>query len=283
MLKMQKTGLFCLFLSIPLFLSAQSPKGYLFIIGGGKRPPEMIREMIELSGLEGEGYAVILPMASEEPDSAVFYAKLQLEKEGISPQKLVGQIYEKGRYPDTALDSLQKASLIYICGGEQARFMEVALGTPLQEALNKAYLDGAVVAGTSAGAAVMSQKMITGNEYKHPEYTGDFRTIEAENLEIAEGLGLLPPRIIIDQHFIYRMRMNRLITVALEHPRHQCLGIDESTAIIVQGKKARVAGNSQVIDLVYFQKKPHRKNGLLGGKNLILNVWLPGDKFKLIF
>ena len=264
----------------PILLSAQKPKGQLFIIGGGKRPPEMIREMIDISGLRGEGYAVILPMASSEPDTALFYAHLQFEKEGIAREKLVGQFHAKGEYSETAIDSLQNAALIYITGGDQVRFMEMAGNSPVQMAIQAAYREGAVIAGTSAGAAVMSKMMITGNEFKHPEYPGEFRTIEAENMELKEGLGLLP-KAIVDQHFVYRMRMNRLISVALENPRRQCIGIDESTAIVVKGKKARVVGNGQVIDLIYFKKKPKIKNGLLGGKSMILNVWLPGDTLRI--
>ena len=280
-MSLRSQSLLVLLLVLPVLLFAQRPKGKLFIIGGGKRPPEMIREMVDLSGLKGEGaYAVILPMASEEPDSSAFYAKLQFEGEGVPAEKLIGQFYQKGQYPASAVDSLQKAALIYITGGDQTCFMEVVKNSPVHEAIRQAYIDGAMIAGTSAGAAVMSQKMLTGNELKHPEYTGDFRTIEAENLEIAEGLGLLPGAIV-DQHFVYRMRMNRLITVALEHPRTQCLGIDESTAIVVTGNKARVTGNGQVIDLLYFKKKPRVWNGLLGGKMLLLNVWLPGDEFIL--
>ncbi|MBK7410825.1 MAG: cyanophycinase [Saprospirales bacterium] len=177
---------------------------------------------------------------------------------------------------------MKGAALVYLTGGDQTQFMEVVGNTPIQEAIRQAYQNGAIVAGTSAGAAVMSKKMITGNEFKHPEYTGDFRTIEAQNVELTEGLGLLPPKIIVDQHFVYRMRMNRLITVALENPRYQCIGIDESTAIVVKGKKARVVGAGQVIDLTYFHKKPNVKNGLLGGNDLRLHVWLPGQKFKLV-
>ncbi len=259
---------------------ANRPKGKLFIIGGGKRPPELVRELIDVSGLKNDTYAVILPMASIEPDSAIFYAKKQFVELGIDSEKIKGFNFEKNRQNVEQLDSLAKAGLIYISGGDQNRFMDVVLDSPVSDAIKRAYQNGATIAGTSAGAAVMSKKMITGNEFKHPEYTGDFRSIEAENIEIAEGLGLLN-NAIVDQHFIQRMRMNRLISTVIENPEELSIGIDESTAIIVQNDSAKVIGAAQVIVLKNTNNDKKTRNGLLGARDLKLSVVLPGEKFAL--
>jgi cyanophycinase len=254
-------------------------KGKLFIIGGGKRPPAMVREMIRISGVDTAGYIAILPMSSIEPDTSFFYAKRQFVLEGVT--RVFNFYSEKGKpVPSSRIDSLLGANLIYLPGGEQLRFMDAVRSSPLYEALHKAYENGAVIAGTSAGAAVMSKKMITGNEFKHPEYTGDFRTIEAQNMELVEGMGFLED-VIIDQHFIRRMRMNRLISVAIENPGIACIGIDESTAIVVEGDSARVTGTSQVVFLKSTQEEYSVKEGLLGAENIQLDVYLPGDKFPL--
>ena len=119
---------------------------------------------------------------------------------------------------------------------------------------------------------------MTGDEFKHPEYTGNFRTIEAENLELVEGLGLLP-HAIVDQHFIYRMRMNRLLTAVLEHPDQTGIGIDESTAIVVAGNRARVTGRGQVIVVNNPTDSVRTEGGLLGGRGLEVSVLLAGDGF----
>lgn len=259
---------------------ADKPKGKLFIIGGGKRPPELVRELIEVSGIKNNTYAVILPMASIEPDSAIFYARKQFVELGIDSEKIKGFNFEKNRQNVEQLDSLAKAGLIYISGGDQNRFMEVVLDSPVSDAIKRAYQNGATIAGTSAGAAVMSKKMITGDEFKHPEYTGDFKTIEAENIEIAEGLGLLK-NAIVDQHFIKRMRMNRLISTAIENSKELSIGIDESTAIIVENDSAKVVGAAQVIVLKNTNNDKKTRNGLLGARNLELSVVLPGEKFAL--
>ena len=259
--------------------SEDYPMGKLFIIGGGKRPVEMIQELIDLSGLENGGYAVVLPMSSSEPDTSFYYAKKQFVSLGT--EKVFNLNFKKGIEPNPSqIDSLINAKLIYISGGDQSKFMDIVLNTPIHESIKKAYENGSVIAGTSAGAAVMSQKMITGNEFKHPEYTGDFRTIEADNMELKEGLGLVE-NAIIDQHFIWRMRMNRLISVALENPGYTCIGIDESTAIVVEKDSARVTGISQVVVLYNSQDSIRSKNGLLGGDNVKLSVYLPGDKFPI--
>lgn len=256
-------------------------KGKLFIIGGGKKPKSLLQELIKVSDLKNDDFMVILPMASGEPDSAVYYAKKEFEEIGVNPKKIKSFYFKKNKQNIQQIDSLKKATLIYITGGDQNLFMKETLHTSAYKAINTAYQNGATIAGTSAGAAVMSGKMITGTEHKHPEYTGDFRTIEADNFEIKTGLGLLPS-VIIDQHFIYRMRMNRLLAVALEHPDKKAIGIDESTAMIVQGDSALVVGNSQVIILENLKKRSIKtKNGLLGGKNININILLPGDKFKL--
>ncbi|MCH4822659.1 cyanophycinase [Gramella lutea] len=256
------------------------PKGKLFIIGGGKRPPELVQELIEVSNLKNDTYAVILPMASVEPDSAVFYASKQFTELGIESEKIKGFNFQKNRQNVEQLDSLANAGLIYISGGDQNRFMDIVLNSPISDAIKRAYQNGATIAGTSAGAAVMSKKMITGDEFKHPEYTGDFKTIEAENIELKEGLGLID-NAIIDQHFIQRMRMNRLISTAIENPDEICIGIDESTAILVQNDSAKVLGAAQVIVLKNINKSKISKDGLIGGRDLQLSVILPGEKFAL--
>lgn len=256
------------------------PAGRLFIIGGGKRPPAMIRYLVRLAGVDSSGYIAILPLASEEPDSAAWYAIHQFLPHGVDPQRIRTFSVQHETPSPAWRDSLRDARLIYLTGGDQNRFMEQARAADLIDLLQEAYRRGATVAGTSAGAAVMSRKMITGNEHKHPEYTGDFRTIEAENLEVAEGLGLLPGALV-DQHFVYRMRMNRLITAALDHPDETCIGIDESTAILVQGDAIEVVGDGQVVVLTNPGKSRRIQDGLLGGIGLNLSVFLPGDRFTL--
>jgi cyanophycinase len=232
----------------------------------------MIDRLIELSNLD-EGYGFILPMASAD-DSAYYYANKQFSEKGLPDLK----DFTKGG--PQLLDSIENASLIYMAGGDQRRLMD-ALSENERMAIRKAYEQGAIIAGTSAGAAVMSNKMITGDEKKHPDYNPTFRTIEENNIIFDEGLGLLPENIIIDQHFIYRSRYNRLLTAVLEMPDHIGFGIDESTALFVQNDSATVIGEWQVVIFRNTKQQSETQDGLLGARNIELNIYLPNDKFKL--
>lgn len=257
----------------------KSVQGTLFIIGGGDRTDEMMNELVDLSGIRKNGYMYVLPMASSVPDSSLMWASEDFIRAGVG--KVPGYVFRQGEIPpEPQLDSLRNAKLIYISGGDQSRFMSVVFNTPVMDAIHEAYKNGSVVAGTSAGAAVMSKKMITGNQKKHLEPEAGFTTIEAENIEIAEGLGLLE-NVIIDQHFIKRQRLNRLVAASIENPEELCVGIDESTAIVVNGKTARVTGIGQVITIRNRDALKTVENGLLGTENLQINVYLPGETFNL--
>lgn len=257
----------------------EKAEGKLFIIGGGGRPDAMVDSLIRISGIGEKGYMIVLPMSSSIPDTSAYYSSLQFREMGVSDIHTFN-IQEAESVSEPRLDSIRRATLIYITGGDQRQFMEIVRDTKVHQAIKDAFLDGATVAGTSAGAAMMSRKMITGDELKHPEYTGDFRTIEADNMIIKPGLGLLE-NVIIDQHFIQRMRMNRLLTVVLENPGYTGVGIDESTAILVHKNMARVIGESQVIVVRNNNEEVNRDNGLLKGQGLSLSVFTEGDSFSL--
>jgi cyanophycinase len=253
--------------------------GKLFIIGGGNRTDAMMNELVDLANVRTDGYIYILPMASSDPDSSIIWAKEDFNVTGI--KKVFGYNFLPGvTPPKPQLDSLRNAKLIYICGGDQSRFMSVVINGPVMDALHQAYKSGSVISGTSAGAAVMSKKMITGNQKKHPGTDSGFVTIESDNVEITQGLGFLTD-VIIDQHFIKRQRLNRLIAASVENPGELCVGIDESTAIIVDGDFATVTGIHQVIVIKNPGKVKYLKDGLLGTEGLQLNVYLPGQKFRL--
>jgi cyanophycinase len=258
--------------------SGNEKNGKLFIIGGGTRSDVMMNELIDLAGIRTAGYAYILPMASSGPDSAIMWTKDDFHAIGI--KNVFGYNFKPGENPKPQLDSLLNAKLIFISGGDQTRFMSVVMNSPVMEALMQAHKNGAVISGTSAGAAVMSKKMITGNQKKHTESTAGFTSIESDNVEITRGLGFLSD-VIVDQHFIKRQRLNRLVSVSIENPAELCVGIDESTAIIVDGDIATVTGVSQVVVIKNTHKEKNIKDGLLGTEGLQLSVYYPGQKFHL--
>ena len=266
--------LFLLFVNFTAFA-----QGKLFIIGGGSRPASMIDEMIDEAGVRFEGYAVVLPMSSADTDAAIISGKKQFSDNGIS--SVTAFNFQMGETPSTShLDSIRNAKLIFISGGSQIRFMDVVAGTAIERAIWDCYHNGGTIAGTSAGAAVMSEKMITGDQVLYPEADGGFRVIEKGNTKLSNGLGLVK-NAIIDQHFVQRSRYNRLITLAIENPSLKCIGIDESTAILVSGNKVKVIGQSQVLVFDGSKGKKREMGEKLGMKDVRLSVYLDGDTFSL--
>jgi cyanophycinase len=263
-------------------LSCHQPEkkeGKLFIIGGGVRPDDMIDKMIHESGIDKGGYGVVLPMASIQPDTEIIDTQNDFIKRGCT--NVYGLSFKKGEpFPSSWIDSIRHARMIFISGGDQARFMDAIAGTPVQATIHEAFENGSLIAGTSAGAAVMSHKMITGNELKHPGDSATFITMEDKNVEIREGLGMLET-VIIDQHFIKRKRLNRLVSVCIENPENICAGIDESTALLVEGNTATVYGLNQVVVLHPPSSGAKAEKGLLGIRNIQLDVLLPGESFQI--
>jgi len=256
-------------------------QGKLFIIGGGERSGQLMKTLLATAQLKKEDYIVILPMSSEEPDTSFYY--IQQDFTSVCANTVANLNFTKQQLNDKSwLDSLRKAKLVFITGGDQNRFMNVVLHTPVQEAIVAAFNNGATIAGTSAGAAIMSKQMITGNEFSGDTVrSGTFKKIGYHLVEVKEGLGLLNTAIV-DQHFIARSRYNRLLSVLAEYPAYPCIGIDEATAIIVSGKKITVAGESQVIKLTLPPNtKKTKSGGPLKMRNINMDILTAGDSFML--
>ncbi|MBC7616269.1 MAG: cyanophycinase [Pedobacter sp.] len=257
-------------------LVANAQKGSLFIIGGGERSDALMKQMVDVSALKAKDYIIVLPMASEIPDTGYKFFSTQLKKltNGIAIRNFN---FSKHDVNDKKwIDSLAGAKLIYILGGDQNRFMKAVLGTPVYTAIHKAYTNGATIAGTSAGAAVMSKYMITGKHLIDTAARDGFNKLWDKNIEFSEGLGLLQ-NTIIDQHFIKRNRYARLISSLAAHPALVCIGIDESTAIIIHGNKATVAGDSQVIRLANPQNLQKTPKGLIKFNQAAFGIFTAGD------
>lgn len=262
------------------FTEAQTPKGKLFIIGGGNRSDALMKQVLTVADLSKKDYIVVLPMSSEEPDSSFIFFKTQMVKLTANPIVMLNFNKETAQN-QTLADSLQKAKLIFISGGDQTRFMNVVQNTPVKTAIQKAYQNGSTISGTSAGAAVMSEKMITGNQKLQKEYSGTFDNIRYDNLETSEGLGLLKTAII-DQHFLKRNRYNRLLSALVEFPTLTGIGIDESTAIIVRNNQIEVAGESEVIVVKSPKGILKAKTGnLVSIENLQMSIYTAGQKFNI--
>jgi cyanophycinase len=263
-------------LCLPVF----SQQGNLFIIGGGHKSKELMQQLVATAQLTSNDYIAFLPMATEEPDTS--YAYIKEDFAGVCNNKVVNFNFTKNDVNRKAwLDSVQHAKLIYLGGGDQSRFMNIVLHTPIQISIQDAYKNGSTVAGTSAGAAMMTHYMITGNQLLgDTSYESTFPKLWNGNLEITEGLSLLDSAII-DMHFVARSRYNRLFTAIAKYPTLPCIGIDEGTAIIVHGNNIKVEGASQVMVFSHPQNLRVTKEGFIKFDDVKMSIYTQGDSFEL--
>lgn len=254
-------------------------KGHLFIIGGGHRSKEMMRQFVDLAG-GTNARVVVLPNASGEPDTAGMEMAEEFRSYGVASADWILMTREEAMN-EASTKRLDGATGIYFTGGDQSRLTAVFVGTPVHKKLRRLYLDGAVVGGTSAGAAVMSKIMITGNELLNKDTANAYISLKKGNIETADGLGFLDG-VIIDQHFVRRKRHNRLVSLVLENPKLIGIGIDEATAIIVNPDNTfRVTGTGSVI--VYDARNARSvravESGNLAGYHLAMSILVDGDRY----
>ncbi|WP_300603263.1 cyanophycinase [Niabella sp.] len=254
-------------------------KGSLFIIGGGDRSPQLMQELVKTAGFRANDYIVILPMATGIPEESAAFISGQLAEICKNPITSFNFSGEQANSHQSWIDSVRNARLIYIVGGDQNKFMDVVKGSRLFTAMHQAFANGATISGTSAGAAVMSEIMITGEERDKSD-KDSFREIKRNNAVTTQGMGFITSAIV-DQHFIKRSRYNRLLSVLSDHPDKTVIGIDESTAIIVKGKKVRVVGESQVLVIANPRKLNVFNNDKATFKNASLSLFSAGEGFEL--
>lgn len=273
-----------LFFSILLTLSltaSSNVKGYLFIIGGGDRPEGMMKKFVELAGMFQSGKIIVFPMASSVPKETGPAQIAELKKVGAKKVEYRVLTRAQALKPENA-KILDDAGGVFFPGGVQSRLVNILFGTPLHKKLLQMYEEGCVIGGTSAGAAVMSEVMITGDEKRKTEEGHDFETIEAANVVTSPGLGFIK-MVIVDQHFATRKRHNRLISLVADNPQLLGLGIDESTAVIVRPNQTfEIIGQKNVIVYDASQAKikilPSRQ---VSFSKMIMHVLISGDKFDL--
>lgn len=251
--------------------------GKLFIIGGGDRGDSLMMDMINASGWEKGDLITAITLPSGWGDSA--YIWLNDDFKRLTGQNCV-KFDSTAVFVPEKIDSLRRSKIIFISGGDQNVMMQWIKGSEVKKTIQEAYKNGALVGGTSAGASIMSEFMITGNGLVDTIYESTFDKIWKGNLELAEGLGLLDS-VIIDQHFIVRSRYNRLFSAIIEHPGFQCIGINEATAILVSGDSATVIGESQVFEISNPAIVNTTDDTLLSARQIKVSVYLPGEKFQV--
>ncbi|HYR11910.1 MAG TPA: cyanophycinase, partial [Longimicrobium sp.] len=133
---------------------------------------------------------------------------------------------------------IQDADAVFLGGGDQVHLVATVGGSRVDRAVREAYAGGATICGTSAGAAALTETILAGGE---PDEYG-----QMQDLHLGPGFGLLGFRAMIDTHFTQRRRLQRLFMVIAQNPETLGLGIDEDTALVVQGHLGEVVGKGSV-------------------------------------
>lgn len=215
-------------------------KTRLIIIGGAEDKENNKTILKEISDLllGKDGNLVIAPIASQTPNEYENIYSDVFKELGIEKIKTLKIKDRSDAYKKENIEIIKNADLIFFTGGDQSRITKLLGETPIYETLIKRFEDGCIFAGTSAGASVMSEVMIShGDDEDSPRKTG---------IELAPGLGFIES-CIIDQHFEERGRIGRLMASLAKNPKKLGIGIDEDTAIVVNDQnKFRVIGSGAV-------------------------------------
>ena len=248
-------------------------KGSLIIIGGGNVGDVIWAKFIELAG--GAANARIIIVTTADDDSSISKG-LSVEKEALQKAGVQQISFLHTRDPKIAntpsfVEPLKKATGIWFRGGRQWKLADAYLHTLTQKEFTNVLNRGGVIAGTSAGATIQGSFMVRGDTKGNTIMIGDH----------TEGLDFIH-NVTIDQHHLRRNRIFDLVDVIKTHPALLGIGLDESTAIVVQKDSFQVIGNSYVaiydFDQINGQSKGPREQNSSSGPFYFLGK---GQRFDL--
>ena len=219
--------------------------GYLLVIGGAEdkyNERRILKKFLKLAGGK-KAEVLIVPVASDYPEFAADVYTQAFRNLGVTNPRVLRATSRQDVVQADVERLLDGVTGVFITGGDQMRLVSLLGGTQLAARLRKLVSETPIVlAGTSAGAAGMSTSMIVrGESTSHPH---------KNSVKLSPGLGFLK-NIIIDQHFTERGRISRLITAVSYNPYNLGIGIDENTAIILDGKgvlEVFGAGSATIVD-----------------------------------
>ncbi len=229
-------------IALPFSASAQTHKrGRLVIIGGAedrKQDRVILKKFLELSGGQ-DARIKFITAASSVPDIVWQSYQAVFQDLGATQCELVPMWTRDDASNPNVVAQLAQADGIFMTGGDQNRLMQCLWESPAAQAMHRAFhVNGCCIAGTSAGAAVMSRQMLAqGTATPNPE---------KDVVQMDIGLGFVA-NAIIDQHFSQRQRLGRLLSALAQRPDMLGVGIDEDTALVIErGQSIEVVGRGAV-------------------------------------
>jgi cyanophycinase len=256
----QKT--LCTLFLIVLFVSEAFSQQRLFVVGGGKRPPDAVKRFVEWAGKE-KANILAVTWASGVADESFEALKKDFTAAGAANVTHAATRPLDATKRVQFMEQLEKATALFFSGGDQNRIMDVLADEELLKLLREKYSKGMPFGGTSAGAAAISDPMMTGD--------ADLKILDGSKVGVRRGLGLIP-NVMFDQHFLVRQRHNRLFGFVMKNPAFLGIGIDEDNAVLISDNRAlEVAGTTWVMFIDTHDK----------GDSMAVNFLKPGEWFDL--
>jgi cyanophycinase len=220
-------------------MELSSASGKLLLIGGGEDKEgdcTILKEFVRLSK-GAKARIVVMTVATDHPaESGAEYKKV-FKRLGVDDVQAVDVSQREDAHAEKGLEAIKRATGIFFTGGDQLHITALLGATEMDKAMRRRCEKGAVLAGTSAGAAMMSNSMfIRGSSENNPRFG---------SVDLGPGMDFVKG-VLIDTHFSQRGRIGRLMTAVAHYPQDMGLGIDENTAILVEEDKFEVVGEGAV-------------------------------------
>jgi cyanophycinase len=231
-------------------------KSILVAIGGGEMSDgkEILDEILEYLRQKRDPRIAVMTVATNESEAASVKYNRLFRRLGVKHVDVVDVSQREDSFDENSIKKVKSADALFFTGGDQLNITSLLGGTPLHNLIYDRYKEGILIAGTSAGAAMMSSSMIiSGHSDSPPKVSG---------VTIAPGMDMISGTII-DTHFSQRGRHGRLLTAIAHYPQVLGLGIDERTAMVFRNGEFRVIGEGVVTVFdgrnMHYSDLPYRK------------------------
>ena len=251
--------------------------GKIFLIGGAedrKDEKYILRKIVDISKTKKIG--VCSSALKENPLESYYSYEEAFKQLGVETIKIDIRNKEEAEYEEN-LDVLEKIDTIFFTGGDQVVLYDVFENTAFLKALKEKIKKGNInYCGTSAGSMVAAETMI---------YDGDYKGLVKGSLNSSEGFGLVKD-IVIDTHFLHRIRMERICQGLLSGISNRGIGLPENGGIIIDGNVCEIVGENRVTFVDISNVKNNKYKNLKDGQkipvnNLNVSLLNDGDKFDL--
>lgn len=227
----------------PVDPSGEEVERTLLVIGGAedkRRRVVVLKRFVRLAGGR-DARVVVIPTASSMAEEAFEVYQSVFGRQHVTDISLVNPQTRQEASDPGLIEAIDHATGVFVTGGNQLKLGQLIVGTPVHDAITRAYHRGAVISGTSAGASVLSQFMIS---------MGEEGVVPRQRVsQVSAGMGLLPG-VILDQHFGQRTRYARLLSLIAASPSLLGVGIDEDTAAEITNERTMTVVGSGAVYVV---------------------------------